>query len=305
MAMSHPTTSVAGQDRPAPRHAWPRVSIITPSFNQARFLRRCIDSVLEQDYPNLQYLILDGGSRDGTLDILRAYGGAITWRSGPDGGQAAAINEGLSRADGEIVAWLNSDDFYLPGAIERAVAFFEAHPDADLVYGRAWMVDEAGLPMREYPTFRFSHHDLARKCYVCQPAVFLRRRTIEAVGLLNERLDVCLDYEWWLRITRDRRCLFCNERLASSRHYETTKTASRRSRALIEAGYLMRHHFGRAPWRWSAKWIAHRMRLHPSRFAVPLVGWTAALISAVRYHRRFDARQSPSRFGKRLLSSFS
>jgi hypothetical protein len=155
--------------------------------------------------------------------------------------------------------------------------------------------------MREYPTFDFARNDLARKCYVCQPTVFLRRRVLDECGLLNEHLDVCLDYEWWLRIGRRHKMVFCNHVLAATRHHSATKTASRRLRALVEAGYLMRQHFGRASWRWSAKWIAHRWALDHRRFILPIAGWWQAWRSAARYRRRFDSRRAPSAYGSRML----
>lgn len=280
----------------------PRITIITPSFNQARFLSQCIDSVLDQNYPNLQYLVLDGGSTDATLDILRSYRDRIVWKSENDRGQADAVNKGLRAAEGEIIGWLNSDDYYLPECFARALECFQQHPNAMMIYGRALMVDDEGDTIREYPTFDLQRDDLRRKCYICQPAVFVRRSVLEQIGLLNQRLDVCLDYDWWLRIGRKHGIAFCNHILAASRHYDATKTAARRLRALVEAGYLMREHFGGASWRWSAKWVVHRWRLDRTRFWVPIAGWIAAARSAIRFRHRFDARREPSRYGSKMIA---
>ncbi len=280
-----------------------RITIITPSFNQAAFINQCIDSVLDQRYPNLQYMVIDGGSTDGTLDILRAYRDRIVWKSERDRGQSDAVNKGLSAAEGEIIGWLNSDDYYLPDCLARVVECFAQHPNAAMVYGRALMVDREGDTLREYPTFPFRRDDLRRKCYVCQPAVFVKRSAIKDVGLLNEALDICLDYEWWLRIGRTHELAFCDHVLAASRHYETTKTAARRLRALVEAGYVLREHFGEAAWRWSGKWIAHRWMLDRRRFLVPVVGQIAAMRSAIRFRRRFDARRPPSHYGRKMIEA--
>lgn len=274
----------------------PRITVITPSFNQAPFLRACIDSVLAQEWPDLEYRVLDGGSTDGTREILESYGDAISWRSRPDGGQAAAIREGFEKATGDIVAWLNSDDYYLPGAFARAVDALARDPDACGVHGRADIVDVAGRTLRPYPSFDFQRRDLRRKCYVCQPTVFLRREALARHGLPNTALDLCFDYEWWLRITRSDHFAFCDAPLAASRHYPETKTASRRLRALVEAGYVLRHHFGEASWRWSAKWVVHRLTLSRGR-SLP-----GALRSARAYHRRFRAGAPPSGFGADLLA---
>jgi hypothetical protein len=143
--------------------------------------------------------------------------------------------------------------------------------------------------------------DLRRKCYICQPAVFVRRSAIDAVGPLNDALDICLDYEWWLRIGRTHTIVFCDHVLAASRHHSSTKTSARRLRALVEAGYLMRQHFGRASWRWSAKWVAHRWALDHRRFMLPAAGWISVWRSAARYRRRFDARRAPSAYGRHML----
>jgi glycosyltransferase involved in cell wall biosynthesis len=290
-----PTTSSA------PTPSQPRITVITPSFNHARFLRQCIDSVLAQNYPNLQYIVIDGGSIDGTLDILHSYGDRIQWKSEPDRGQADAVNKGVRLAEGEIIGWLNSDDYYLPGALARVVECFAQHPDSAMIYGRALMVEEDGQTRREYPAFRFRRKHLARKCYVCQPAVFVRRQVLQQVGPLNTALDICLDYEWWLRIGRQHSLGFCDHLLAGSRHYSSTKTAARRLRALVEAGYLMREHFGRASWRWSAKWVVHRWMLDHRRFWFPVIGWIAAMRSAIRFRQRFDARREPSAYGRRMI----
>lgn len=279
----------------------PRITVITPSFNQAPFIAQCIDSVLDQNYPNLQYLVVDGGSTDDTLDILRNYRDRIVWKSERDRGQSDAVNKGLRAAEGEIIGWLNSDDYYLPDCLQRIAQCFAANPNAAMVYGRALMVDRDGDTIREYPTFKLHRDDLRRKCYVCQPTVFVRRSVLEEVGLLNDALDICLDYEWWLRISRSHEMAFCDHILAASRHYDTTKTATRRLRALVEAGYLMRQHFGAAFWRWSAKWIVHRWTLDRSRFWFPIIGWIAAMRSAIRFHRRFEARRSPSRYGRKMI----
>jgi len=280
----------------------PRITIITPSFNHARFLSQCIDSALDQRYPNLQYLVMDGGSTDGTLEILRRYRERLVWKSERDRGQAHAVNKGLRLADGEIIGWLNSDDYYLPGCLARVRECFAAHPNTAMVYGRALMVDEHGDTIREYPTFDVRRADLRRKCSICQPAVFVRRRVLEEVGPLNEALHICLDYDWWLRIGRAHELAFCDHVLAASRHYPSTKTAARRLRALVEAGYLMREHFGGASWRWSAKWVAHRWALDRRRFLPPVAGWIAALRSAIRFHQRFDSRRPPSGYGSKMIA---
>ena len=277
----------------------PRITIITPSYNQARFLRRCIDSVLDQRWPNLEYWVLDGGSADGSRAILESYGDRIRWRSCRDGGQAAAINEGLAAATGDIVAWINSDDYYLPGAFASVVRALDESPEACGVHARAWIVDEDGRRIRPYPSLDVTRENLRARCAICQPTVFLRREVVARVGPLNPALALCLDYEWWLRILRHERLAFQDEVVAASRHHPRTKTAARRSRALIEAGYVLRHHFGGASWHWAARWAAHRYR-HGRGSA--LVRAFKGAVGGAAYYRRFSSNPRASGFGKDLLS---
>ena len=180
----------------------PLVSIVTPSLNRADVIAEAIASVLAQDYSAIEYLVIDGGSTDGTLDILRSYDGRVAWVAEPDGGQSAAINKGWRLANGEILAWLNTDDTYLPGAVQRVVAFLRAHPGVDAVYGDCLYVDSNGTPLRPYPTRQYSYQDLVRSTinYLPQPATFVRRRVLETVGYLDETLHYVMDLDYWLRV---------------------------------------------------------------------------------------------------------
>jgi glycosyltransferase involved in cell wall biosynthesis len=178
------------------------VSVVIPSLDQARFLPVAIDSVLSQDHRPLDVTVMDGGSRDGTIDVLRGYGDAVRWVSAPDAGQAAAINAGWRRSRGDVIAWLNADDVYLPGAIPAAVRALQADVGLDVIYGGAQYWDEQGRFLRAYPAEDF---DLARLvaravCFIPQPATFLRRRVFESDGGLDESLHYALDLEYWLRL---------------------------------------------------------------------------------------------------------
>jgi glycosyltransferase involved in cell wall biosynthesis len=283
----------------------PRISIVTPNRGHGRYLRQCIDSVLAQGHPDVEHLVFDAGSQDGSVEVLRSYGDAISWVSAPDAGQAAAINEGFRKATGDVVAWLNSDDYYLPGAFDAALDTLARDPGAAAVHGNAWMVDEGGARVRRYPTFSLRRRDLAPKCYVCQPTVFLRRELLDEVGLLNDDLELCFDYEWWLRILRRHRMAFCERPLAATRQHARTKTRARRSRGLIEAGWVTRHHFGQPHWRWAAKWAAHRWAVRGDpRWPSP-ARVVAGLRSGAAYRRRFAASSEPSPFGRRMLASLA
>ena len=180
----------------------PLVSIVTPSLNQGRFIEATIGSVLSQDYPHIEYIVVDGGSTDGTLDVLRRYGGRLQWISEPDGGQAQAINKGFRLTRGEIVAWLNSDDTYLPGAVSAAVEHLTAHPACAMVYGEGYLIDEQGAAIRRFPATE--PFDLWKLVYVIdfilQQTTFFRRAALDVVGYLDEDLHWGLDWDLFIRL---------------------------------------------------------------------------------------------------------
>jgi GT2 family glycosyltransferase len=222
----------------------PLVSIIVPSFQQAVFLRQAIDSILAQDYRPIEVLVLDGGSTDGSREILESYGARIWFRSQPDGGQSQAINEGFRRSRGEIVAWLNSDDFYYPGAVAHAVTALQSNPKAALVYGDGNLVAQDGSVMLRFPdTVPFDLWRLANLTdYILQPTVFFRREALFSVGLLDEQLNWALDWELWLRLARRYPFAYTERVLAANRIHLETKTKTGGFRRIREiAGILRRH----------------------------------------------------------------
>lgn len=179
----------------------PLVSIVIPSFNQARFLPATLDSLLSQDYSNLETLLIDGGSTDGSLEIIRRYEPRLTrWLSEPDTGQADAINKGLTMARGEIVAWLNSDDLYLPGAVSEAVAALHDHPEAVMVYADGVLIDQASQLLDWHRYRRYELLDLLCFEVLLQPTVFMRRSALEQAGPLRHDYHLILDHELWVRL---------------------------------------------------------------------------------------------------------
>jgi glycosyltransferase involved in cell wall biosynthesis len=180
------------------------VSIVTPSFNQASFLDEAICSVLDQDYPNIEYIIIDGGSTDASVEIIQRYSDRLAiWVSEPDRGQTDAINKGFARATGEILAWLNSDDIYLPGAIRQAVDYLLAHPEAGMVYGDANLIDEQGQVIGRFPAAQTDYRRLRRGyVHIPQQASFFRASLWEKVGPLDPTFYFAMDYDLWVRLAR-------------------------------------------------------------------------------------------------------
>ena len=220
---------------------WPCVSIVTPSYNQGQFIEETIRSVLLQGYPNLEYVIIDGGSTDNTVDVIKKYERFLSfWVSERDGGQAQAINKGWKRARGEIFAWLNSDDLYLPGSIAKAVSYLTKNQQVGLVYGEGYHIAENGRIIERYPTEPFDAKRLGDTCYICQPTAFVRRSVVEDTGSLNESLRFCLDYDFWIRISKRHHIGYLSEYLAKSRLHDQCKTlkeAVARSRESLEMLY--------------------------------------------------------------------
>ncbi|MBN2547924.1 MAG: glycosyltransferase [Anaerolineales bacterium] len=218
----------------------PLVSIMTPSFNQGQFLEQTICSVLEQDYPQIEYLIIDGGSTDGSLEIIRRYADRLAqWVSEPDRGQSHAINKGLQRARGDILGWLNSDDLLLPGTVSRVVQAFRSHPDVDVVYGRLERIDAQGrlVPTPILPKDRvtFNQSLVIGECVVNQPGSFWRRSATEKVGCLDENLIYAMDYEYWIRLAlAGMAFLRLDEPVARFRLSSASKTVGQTARMAVE-----------------------------------------------------------------------
>jgi glycosyltransferase involved in cell wall biosynthesis len=228
----------------------PLVSIVTPSYNQGRYIEETIQSILSQNYPHLEYIVVDGGSNDNTIEILKKYEGLLTWISEKDRGQADAINKGFHMAKGEIVAWLNSDDTYLPGAIQHAVRYLEAHPEVGMLYGEGYHIDEDGEFIERYYTEPFDYRRLSEVCFICQPTVFLRSEVIKTVGPLDITLHYCLDYEYWMRIAKRFRIGYLDKYLANTRLHLDTKTLSKRVAVHQETLQVVKRHYGQVPIRW-------------------------------------------------------
>ena len=210
---------------------YPRVSIVTPSYNQGEYIEDTIKSVLAQDYPNLEYIIIDGGSTDNSVEIIKKYADKydfIQWVSEKDRGQSHAINKGFKRSSGEIVAWLNSDDVYEENAINNQVKVLNDNPEIMLVFGDAIIEDEeTGIKEKFATAEEFDYYRLIHiRHMIMQPTTFWRRKLFDKIGYLNESLYYTMDWEFWIRAGKNHKILYNPVVIAKAKDYKTTKTFS-------------------------------------------------------------------------------
>ncbi|MBI2685133.1 MAG: glycosyltransferase [Acidobacteria bacterium] len=224
----------------------PLVTIVTPSYNQGHFIAATIESVLSQDYCHIEYIIMDGGSTDATQSVVLPYQNRLTFISEKDRGQTHAINKGFRMAKGEIVAYLNSDDTLLPGAVSRAVAALNQHPDAGAIYGDGYQIDYHGNVKQKFPfTEPFNLWKLTFVLdYILQQSVFFRRSCVEAVGWFNEDLHFGMDWDILVRLGKRYGLAYVPESLGCLREYDEAKSFAGGARRFDELARLLREQTG-------------------------------------------------------------
>uniref|UniRef100_A0A7V0Z6Q1 Glycosyltransferase n=1 Tax=candidate division WOR-3 bacterium TaxID=2052148 RepID=A0A7V0Z6Q1_UNCW3 len=227
-------------------HSYPKISIVTPSYNQAEFLERTILSVLNQNYPNLEYIIIDGGSTDNTLDIIHHYAKKLAFfQSKPDDGQADAIKQGFARATGDILLWVNSDDLLLPDALTDIARYFIRHPNVDLVIGRSIIIDSDARVLRKIWPVKPSFESLYYwGCGFNQVASAWRRTLYDDVGGIDPSLHFCMDYDLYLRFLHKCKVGIIPRYLAAYRIHSASKSSTLRKIQVKERRLIKQKWFG-------------------------------------------------------------
>jgi len=232
----------------------PRISIITPSYNQAQFIEKTVLSVVSQNYPNLEYIVMDGGSNDGTLEILKKYKGKLLWFSQKDEGQSDAINNAMKKAKGEILGYLNSDDLLQPESLHEVAEYFQEYPKISWVTGRCYMIDDKGELTRScitsYKNFWLKYcrtrNALAILNFISQPATFWRREVVDKIGFFDRSLYYAMDYDYWLRLSKIYRLGFIDKHLASFRIHKVSKSR-KNVKGLFSEGYQVAGRYINSP----------------------------------------------------------
>jgi glycosyltransferase involved in cell wall biosynthesis len=231
----------------------PLVTIAVPSYNQGRFLNQALASIFEQELP-MEVFLMDGGSTDGSVDVIKRWESRLSgWRSHPDRGQAAAINEGIALGSAPYVCWLNSDDYFLHGGLSALYRTLENHPQSPFVYGRCWTVSETGKRIIPYLTLDFSPRIFANFCFIAQPGTLIRRSAWQGLGGLNEAMQMAFDYDlWWRLYTAFGKPDYRRNFVASTRMHSKTKTATHKALHYRESIDTIERNWGSIPFKWRA-----------------------------------------------------
>jgi len=249
----------SGKSKETLTAVWPRITVVTPSFNQGKYIERTIKSVLNQKYPNLEYIVMDGGSTDNTLKVLKKYSDKLAWISEKDKGQADAINKGLKISSGEILSFLNSDDTFEPGSLKKVATYFKNNPMAKFVYGRGRHIDTKDRFIENYPSVPTDYTGLHSTCAICQPTAYWKRELLNEIGYFDSLLHYAMDYDYWIRISEKYPLNFMYEYLGNTRFYKETKTVGQKINVHREIIEVQKHHYSKVHANWILAYVHARL----------------------------------------------
>lgn len=280
------------------------LSIVTPTLNASKFLSDTLASVMQQTYPYIEHVVVDGGSTDGTVELTRRLAPSTVILLRPQTNQAEAINEGFRHSRGEFFSFLNADDVLQLHAAESGVAHLRSHAAAAMVFGNAIHIDENGRSLGPYPVGAADAIALANGCGICQPASFLRASAFATAGGLDTDLELTFDYDLWLRLAlAGWSMIYINEDWAKSRMHRDNKTLSRRANGYQEAFRVLRRHVGYVPFSWVHAYAGYMLDKRDHFFDLP-VGSPARSLVTLGVGLKENWRQ-PLRFAKDYLSAMT
>lgn len=304
-----PTADQISIVRSLPHGDLPRISVVIPSYNQAIFLRQTLDSVIAQGYPNMEIYVADGGSTDDSVTILeeysRTYPELLRFDSRPDGGHHHGVNKGIANTSGDIIAWINSDDIYLPDAFWKVATFFHFNRMAMIVYGRNRYVARDLKPVVDYPVdwsplLSEQRRRMMHFCLVPQPSLFFKRTAVKLCGALDSKI---LDYELWMRWQKDLPFFFCDDYFSLSRLHDDAITANADNRLLLGICETVHQYYGAVPFSWAYKYaFTAEYGAAWARGESPVPG-TKVRVTAYWHWMTMNLRWMP-RLASRLLRSF-
>lgn len=241
----------------------PKITIVTPSYNQGKFIERTLKSVLSQDYPRLEYIVMDGGSTDETVSILRKYekqygkggtkekkGVSFSWVSEKDNGQTHAINKGMKKATGDIFAYLNSDDVYPAGTLRQVGTYFAQHPKDSFIYGHGRLIDSDDNQIGFYNDYQVDREKLWEACAISQPTTFWRAQVYKKIGPFDESYRFTMDYDYWMRVSKKHHMMYIPTIIANSRIHQEAKTSAFTHKLHGEALQACMKHYGKVHYDW-------------------------------------------------------
>jgi glycosyltransferase involved in cell wall biosynthesis len=268
------------------------ISIITPSYNQADFIAENINSIKRQfiDDTEYEHIIIDGKSDDDTMSVVKQFNhNNLICISESDNGQSSAINKGFAMAKGDIIGWLNSDDiYYNEGTIKIVKNFFLENKDVDLLYGESFHIDKNGKIINKYPTNSWDYNKFLDECIICQPSVFFRRRILDENNFLDENLNFCMDYEFWLRLClKGYKFSYIEEILSCSRLHENSKTISSKMQVHKEINIMLKRHIGFVPYKWISNishiYIQEKLGIENKNYFFKIINFIIVNILIIKY----------------------